>query len=133
MLERLKEYKELLAILVFFLGGFFWIQNRYPTKSDLRAEIQVLDCLLDKYMLLTQLQIRGRDLERLVQSLSAQVALYDDDEDATRPPMSPAMRQERAARQEELDETRRLLKTNLADIEKLRDELQRSVCRGGVS
>ncbi len=133
MLERLKEYKELLAILVFFLGGFFWVQNRFPTKTDLRAEIAGLNCLLDKYMLLTQLQIRGRDLERQVLNLTAQIALYGEDDDPTRPPLSPAMRQDRDARQEELNDTRGALKSNVADIEKIRDELQRNVCRGVAS
>lgn len=129
MLERLKEYKELLAIVVFFLGGFFWIQNRYPTKTDLRSEIRVLNCLLDKYMLLTQLQIRGRDLERQVADLSNQLALYDSAPDPILP-ISPAMRQERDEKRKLLDETRSALKANVAEIQKTGDELQRNVCRG---
>lgn len=131
MLEKLKEYKELLGILVFFLGGFFWIQNQFnqfPTKTDLRAEVRVLNCLLEKYMLLTQLQIRGRDLERQVQELTGQVNAAADDQDPSRPPMSPAMRQELEAKRQDLAALRGDLKTNTAQIQKTGDELGRNAC-----
>lgn len=37
MLNKLKEYKELIAIMVFFLGGFFgWIINFLPKATLLK-------------------------------------------------------------------------------------------------
>ena len=56
-LEKLKQYKEIIAIIIFFLGGFFWLQAEFPNKSDLRSEVGSLNCQLKSYMLLTQLQI----------------------------------------------------------------------------
>ena len=56
-LEKLKQYKEIIAITIFFLGGFFWLQAEFPNKSDLRSEVGSLNCQLKSYMLLTQLQI----------------------------------------------------------------------------
>ena len=41
MLAKLKEYKELTAIIVFFLGGFLWLErefDRHPTRGDLKVE-----------------------------------------------------------------------------------------------
>jgi hypothetical protein len=133
MFEKLKEYKELLGIVVFFLGGFFCIQNqftRFPTKSDVKSEVSVLHCLLDKYMLLTQRQLRGRELERQVQDLTSQISAYDDRAGA-QPAISPAMREEREAKLADLVSARNDLKANAADIQKTGDELQRNVCGKG--
>ncbi len=128
MLEKLKEYKEIISLVLFFLGGVYWMQNQFPTKKDLKVEIGVLNCLLDKYMLLTQLQIRGRDLERQAQELTNQVTVFADDGDPSRPAMSPAMRQDLEARRQELSGLRADLKANSTDIKKTSDELARNVC-----
>ena len=130
MLEKLKAYKELLAIIVFFLGGLFWIQNQFPTKTDLKAQIGVLNCLLDKYMVLTQRQIRGRDLERQLQELTAQINLFTDDHGPSHPAISPAMLQELEAKRQELTDVRRDLKSNADEIQKTSDELARNLCGG---
>jgi hypothetical protein len=125
------QYKELLGIVVFFLGGFFWIQNqfeKFPTKTDLRSEIQVLNCLLDKYMLLTQLQLRGRELERQAQVLINQISAYDEGNPG-RPPISPAMRQDLDVKRTDLATARGDLRGNTTEIQKIGDELQRNVCR----
>lgn len=86
MLERLKQYKELIAILVFFLGGFAWIENRF-VKADAidpltgavdavdmriarmgeamatRQDVDGLHCLLNAYMTITQHQMKMRVVE----------------------------------------------------------------------
>ncbi|MEI7457612.1 MAG: hypothetical protein WCK93_12910 [Nitrosomonadales bacterium] len=64
MLERLKEYKELIAIIAFFLGGFFWLQSQYPNKSEVKDEFNSIRCQLNSYMKLTQLQIRSQELDK---------------------------------------------------------------------
>ncbi len=128
MLEKLREYKEVLTIIVFFLGGFFWIQKQYPTKTDLKLEIGVLNCLLDKYMSLTQLQIRGRDLERQAQELSTEISAFGDDQDRPHAPISPAMRQELEAKKADLVAVRSDLKTNTSAIQMTGDELARNLC-----
>ncbi|HEY1963144.1 MAG TPA: hypothetical protein VGG69_12045 [Rhizomicrobium sp.] len=75
MLDKLNQYKEVITLVVFFLGGFFWIENQFPTKIDLTKQIGVLKCELDNYMKLTQLQIRSRDLEKSVQALDTDLEM----------------------------------------------------------
>ena len=127
-LQRLQEYKELLAIMAFFLGGFFWIQGQYPTKSDLKAQIGVLSCLLDKYMSLTQLQNRAQTLEGEAQQLREEIALFDSGGSRTQPPLSPAMKQELESKRSELVNVQGDLKTTAAQIHATGDELARNVC-----
>jgi hypothetical protein len=83
MLEKLKEYKELIAIIAFFLGGFLWIEDHFPAKSDLTSQIgstntqvEVLRCLLKEYMTLTQLQIRQATLNTHIQELDSEINGY---------------------------------------------------------
>jgi hypothetical protein len=128
MLEKLKEYKELIGIVVFFLSGLFWIQSQFPTKKDLKAEVGVLNCLLDKYMTLTQLQIRGRELERLIQEQSDQINALGNNQGLTTARLSPAMQQELEAKRADLAANRSELKTKTAEMQKIGDELQRNVC-----
>jgi hypothetical protein len=127
MIEKLKEYKEVAAIIVFFLGGFFWIQGQYPTKTDLKSEIGVLNCLVDKYMSLTQLQIRGRDLQTQAQDLKDEIQAFGTAQEHLQ--ISPAMSQALEEKKATLAGIRKDLKTNVGDIEKARDELGRNVCR----
>lgn len=44
LLPHLREYKEFIAILVFFLGGFFWIYGVFETKEQVR----ILQCLTNQ-------------------------------------------------------------------------------------
>lgn len=127
MLDKLKEYKELLTIVVFFLGGLFWIQNQFPTKTDLEAQIGELNCLLGKYMLLTQHQIRVRDLDRRQQELT-QFISYADNPDPAGPEMSPAMLYELEGRKEDLASVRNEIREKASAINGISDELQRNVC-----
>jgi hypothetical protein len=128
MLEKLKEYKELIGIVVFFLGGIYWIQGQFPTKTDLNVQVGVLRCLLDKYMTLTQLQIHGQELERQIQEQNSQINIIGRSQGAAPVSLSPAMQQELEAKKAELATNRRDLKDNTVAMQKIGDELQRNVC-----
>ncbi len=43
MLKRLKEYKEFIAILVFFFAGGVWLYADFVTKEWLTQEIKLLN------------------------------------------------------------------------------------------
>ncbi len=128
MLEQLKEYKEVLTIVVFFLGGVFWIQKQYPTKTDLQSEIGVLQCLVDRYMALTQLQIHGRDLERQAQDLKSEIQAFSADQQNTKLPVSPGMIDALNEKKSQLAELQADLKNNTESTQKANDELERNVC-----
>ena len=129
MLEKLKEYKELIAIIVFFLGGFIWLDTQFPTKTDLKAEIASLNCLLEKYMTLTQLQIRGQEIEKQTHELTKKITgILPEDNVSTGVSLSPAMRLEFEQLKTELDAQRDDLHKNAKEMEKIRDELGRQIC-----
>ncbi len=129
MLEKLKEYKELIAIIVFFLGGFTWLNTQFPTKSDLKAEIASLNCLLEQYMTLTQLQIRGQQIEKQTQELTRRISeVLPDDISASSLPLSPAMELEFEQLKADLAAKRGDLRSNATAMEKIRDELARHIC-----
>lgn len=51
---RIKEYKEIIAALIFFSGGIFWVVGYFATKDEFRkyqavttSEREVLHCLLE--------------------------------------------------------------------------------------
>jgi len=130
MLQKLQEYKELIAIIVFFLGGFAWLNNQFPTKSDLKAEIQALNCLLEKYMTLTQLQIRGQELEKQTHELAKQLTgILPEDNGGTSITLSPAMKLELDEKKADLEAQRDSLRSNVNDMNKIRKELERQICR----
>lgn len=127
MLEKLKEYKEIVAIIVFFLGGFMWLNNQFPTKNDLKSEIGSLNCLVEKYMTLTQLQIRGQELVKQTELLATQI--FDREANHAEAPLSPAMQFELSQLKSDYEHNRREYRTNNTEIEKILDELARNVCR----
>jgi hypothetical protein len=127
MIERLKEYKEIITIVLFFLGGVFWIQRQYPTKNDLKSEIGSLQCLVDKYMYLTQLQIHSRYIERQAENLQGEIRAYGADEQGHLS-ISPAMVQIVEGKKAELGKLSTDLQKNNDDIQKTSDELQRNIC-----
>lgn len=43
-LDKLSEYKEFIAILIFFLGGFFWVFGFFATKK----QVTDLTCVLEQ-------------------------------------------------------------------------------------
>ena len=133
MLEKLREYKELITIIVFFLGGFIWLDTQFPTKSDFKAEMASLNCLLEKYMTLTQLQIRGQELEKQIQDLVKKISEAQPDDPSGRAlPLSPAMKLEFEQLKPDLVNRRTDLRSNTTEMEKIRNELARQAC-GKVS
>ena len=134
MLEKLKAYKELIAIIVFSLGGFVWLQVQFPTRADLKIEqadlksdIGMLNCLVEKYMTLTQLQIHARDLEREIQELSSQVSTFTNM--PTNVALSPALGRELEGKKSEMSEKRKDLRTAADAMQKISDDLARNVCK----
>lgn len=129
MLEKLKEYKEIITIIVFFLGGFIWLYTQFPSKSDFNAEMASLKCLLEKYMTLTQLQIGAQELEKQIQSLAKKVSeAQPDDPSGKALALSPAMKLEFEQLKSDLVGRRTELRSNTTEMEKIRNELGRQVC-----
>lgn len=124
MLEKLKEYKELIAIVVFFLGGFFWLENEFPKKKD----ITVLDCQLKKWMELTQLQMKSHDLEIKVQELESVINAYPDVPGSKQATLPPAVQKVLDSKKADLSGSKVDFKENKARIEAITLELQRNSC-----
>jgi hypothetical protein len=57
-LEKLKEYKELIGIIIFSIGGILWIVAYFATKD----QINTLNCLLNRNIEVVQYQIDQRIL-----------------------------------------------------------------------
>lgn len=127
MLGKLKEYKELIAIIVFFLSGFIWLNNQFPTKDDLTEEVGSLNCLLEKYMTVTQLQIRNQELEKHAEDLAATISGMESTSLDT--PLSPAMKVDLEQKKFDLKTNRNQRKINQDKINEIMDELARDVCR----
>ncbi|MFX0199001.1 MAG: hypothetical protein ACFFCW_23000 [Candidatus Hodarchaeota archaeon] len=65
-LNRLREYKEFIAILVFVVGGFMWIYGFFATKQQVR----VLQCLMNQQIALVESRMTSKFLcEEIVQKL----------------------------------------------------------------
>jgi hypothetical protein len=127
MLEKLKEYKELLAIVVFFLGGVFWLQDQYPSKQDLKAELKSVRCLLDNYMKLTQLQIFNQEQDKRAGLLARKVTEASPDS-GNELPVSPAMKAELEQLRAEFTSVSSLQGKTASEMAAIRDELERGVC-----
>lgn len=128
MLDKLKEYKELIAIIVFFLGGFFWLNNQFPTKKDLKNEVESLSCLLEKYMTVTQRQIRNQELEKQAKDLVATISSMENSTSGV--PLSPAMKYELEQKKSEINHNRKEYTSNKDVIQKIMDDLARNMCGG---
>jgi hypothetical protein len=139
MFAKLKQYKEFIAILVFFLGGFFWLDSQFPKKSDLETQIggvsdnlsgQILNlqCLLKKYMKLTQLQINAQTKEKTIDNLRQSVESLSEIEPDL---LSPRMRQVLNGFTEELEAEKAALSKIASDIEDIQGELKLQSCGSG--
>ncbi|MBL8028908.1 MAG: hypothetical protein JNL74_20960 [Fibrobacteres bacterium] len=126
MITKLKEYKELIAILVFFLGGFFWLNNRFSTKSDLQQEIASLNCMLEKYMLLTQNQIRVQTLEKEINETNSKLSLMMNTNGGVS--LSPAMEYEIGETKNQLTQKKSELSKCQSTIQDICLDLQRNSC-----
>lgn len=132
MLEKLKEYKELIAIIVFFLGGFFWLQSEFPSKNDLKSQLKVINCQLDSYMQLTQLQISSQEQEKQLNDLLKKLSEAPPDDNSKKGvSISPAMRVELEQLRVDYTERRNQLGVTTAAMAKIKDELARGVCEKG--
>ena len=129
MIEKLKQYKELITIILFFLGGFTWMETQFPTKTDLQAEIASLNCLVEKYMILTQCQMHGQDLEKQIQDINKQINMISPN--GSSPGLSPALAVEFEELKSDLTHKKSELGQNKESMQKIVDELQRNVCRRG--
>ena len=126
MLDKLKEYKELIAIIVFFLGGFFWLQTQYPDKKDLAS----VTCLLDKYMKLTQLQLLSQELDKQVSIMETKISdASSHNGGESNVPMSPAMLMELEQLKQDYTTKRNELGQTGHEMTQIRDDLMRAVCR----
>lgn len=140
MLEKLKEYKELITIIMFFLGGITWLNAQFPTKADLKSEVSSLkadlmsevsslNCLLEKYMTLTQLQIARQEIEKQAQELGRSIAkALPDDIRLSNVPLSPAMEHEIAQLKDDHAAKKKELRHNETEMNGIRNELGRNVC-----
>lgn len=127
MLEKLKQYKELIAIIVFFLGGFIWLDNQFPSKDDLKAQVAYLDCQLDMYMTLTQKQIHSQELAKQAQDLAARISEMGNNNDDLQ--ISPAMKFELDQLKSDFAHNKEQHRLNNVEIDKILDELGRNVCK----
>ncbi|MDD4962818.1 MAG: hypothetical protein PHI11_02740 [Gallionella sp.] len=128
MLERLKEYKELIAIIIFFLSGVFWLQSTFPSKNEMKTELVSIRCLLDSYMKLTQLQILSQEQDKQVTELRQKLSQVPPDNSSGGLAISPAMRAEFEQLKLDYATSRNQLGQTTRDMAKIRDELARGVC-----
>ena len=128
MLKRLNEYKEMITIIVFFLSGFVWLDNQFPTKTDLTQKIGTLDCRVDKYMTLTQLQIRGQDLFKQIQEKANHITERENFISTAN--LSPAMNFEFNELKSEFEYIKEQYRNNKTKIVDAMDQISRNVCKG---
>jgi len=127
MIEKLKDYKELITIIVFFLGGFIWLNNQFPTKNDLTDEVGSINCLVEKYMTLTQLQIRCQELLKQTQVMADKIADMENNNENV--PLSPAMEFELDQLKSDFKNDREKYRDNKSEITNIMDELARNICK----
>lgn len=145
MLGKLKEYKEIIAIVVFFLGGLTWLHKEFPDKKDvesqqqhlqanlksqkraLEARLASLQCLVDKYMQLTQLQIQNATLAKDIDTLeTARDTTNANGHGDVQ--LSPELKHQFAAMMQDLANKTARWNANDAEMQKVSDQLQRNVC-----
>ncbi len=128
MWEKIKEFGNLITILITivgcFLGAFLWLQNQFPTKDDLKFEVGILTCLLEKYMTLTQYQIENQNLEKEIQELNLFFNESRRNTSALTIPMTFLFDEKKS----KLSEKKKELKENLDNMKKVSNELARNVC-----
>jgi len=123
VLQVLNEYKEIIVVIAFFLGGVFWIQDRFPTKTDLVAQLSFIKCQLDEYMQLTQLQVRHEQLSaQLAQQLGSATTV------SSKVALSPSMKQTLSDLQTQRAQLRAAGDTASAAMQKISDDLGRNLC-----
>lgn len=135
MLAKLKEYQDLIAIIVFFLGGFFWLNNQFPQKTDLESvkhELQeenaVLKCLLKKNMMLVQDQIQASALEKNIKEKSEYIYFLSEKLNTEGQTMSPVMQIKLNETKEEVAAQKDELKKVIAQMQEIKNQLEINSC-----
>jgi hypothetical protein len=143
MMDKLKQYQEIIAIIVFFLSGFFWIESQFPQKSDLdsvkkelQAENAVLKCLLKKNMILVQDQIQASTLEKSIKEKTEYLYVLSEKlnkigSDAQT--LSPAMQITLSETKDDVANQKEALKVVIARMQDTKNELERNICGEGAS
>lgn len=122
LLHVLNEYKEILTVIIFFLGGVFWIQNHFPTKTDLISQLSLIKCQLDGYMQLTQQQVRHEQITAQIAQLTQQL------ESAKTVALSPSMEESLADLRTQKAQLLAAGDAASAAMQKINDDLGRNVC-----
>jgi hypothetical protein len=125
--KTLGAYKELIAIVVFFFGGFAYLDANYPSKT----EFQTTNCLLKTYMLITQLQLRNYQLEKSISRLRPSVKDYDDlknQQPAVWAQLTKGMKADVEVMRAELLDSEKELQKVLERIREEKDGLQMHKC-----
>lgn len=146
MLDKLKQYKEIIAIVVFFLGGVTWLYKEFPNKNyveeqtgglrtdlasqktALQAEIVSLQCLVDKYMRLTQLQIQNANLSKEITDLDA-IRATTNANGNNGEALSPSLRDQFERLMSDRADKIKHRKANVDEMQNLDDQLARNVCK----
>lgn len=123
VLAALNNYKEVLAIVAFFLSGVWWIQDRYPTKTDLKSQLAIITCQLDEYMKLTQVQVRHEQLITQLNQLDQQIRSATPNTH-----LSPSLQQIFSDLQGERTSVREKSDSASAEMQKINDDLARNMC-----
>jgi hypothetical protein len=126
LLDVLNECKEVIALLVFFLGGVWWIQDRFPTKTDLQSRLALIKCELDDYMQLTQLQVRHEQLSGQLAQLDQQLGSATTVR--TSVALSPSLQQMLSGLQTQRGQLQIQADAASAAMQKLNDDLARNLC-----
>lgn len=126
MLEKLKEYKEIITIIVFFLGGFAWLESQFPKKGELQSDIGTLNCLLEQYMQLTQQQFLNQRLGEQIRDLKEK--LESNGGIANISDLSPALMRVRGDLAEQLDEAKVKYRVSIEQMEEINNRLARNYC-----
>jgi hypothetical protein len=138
ILDKLKQYQDIIGIVLFFLGGFFWIQTQFPQKSDLESvkqELQkengILRCLLKKNMVLVQDQIQASALEKNIKEkneFADILARQLDKMSSGTEGVSPAMQSRLDETREEIANKKEELKAVILRMQTTKNELEINSC-----
>lgn len=136
ILDKLKQYQDIIGIVIFFIGGVFWIQNQFPQKADLesvKTELQkenaVLRCLLKKNMMLVQDQIQASALEKSIKEKNEFADILAKQLDKmSAEGVSPAMVNRLNETKEEIANKKEELKAVILRMQSTKNELEINSC-----
>ncbi len=71
-----REYKEIITLVVFFLGGLFWLQRTYPDRDYVDSKVSHVDSKISQLNCLLTKNIEALDTQ---QRVSSHKAIVDKD------------------------------------------------------